>query len=191
MVTSESAQWHKHSAIIFFKPSLRVGSRFGAHVRKAKRGFPSHRIAYGIVFLPLAHKAQRCDCSKVILCHTAVWGSSDTFGRLSQTTRKKKLIMIRQSNDSTSNRKQRDIEIALAFRHLAIQTMFWPWKPRYLCRPRQETVTRTSFVNIPNGLISKLPCFSFFALSTSSSPSSSSTWQDQNIMSWNHVFNTI
>ena len=90
MVTSESAQWHKHSAIIFFKPSLRVGSRFGAHVRKAKRGFPSHRIAYGIVFLPLAHKAQRCDCSKVILCHTAVWGSSDTFGRLSQTTGKKK-----------------------------------------------------------------------------------------------------
>lgn len=50
MVTSESAQWHKHSAIIFFKPSLRVGSRFGAHARKAKRGFPLHRIAYGIVF---------------------------------------------------------------------------------------------------------------------------------------------
>lgn len=152
MVTNENAQWHKHSAIIFFKPSLRVRSRFGAHVRKAKRGFPSHRIAYEIVFfLPLAHKAQRCDCLKVTLCLTAVWGYSETLSVDYRKLPEKKTD--RQSNDSTSNRKQRDIEIALAFRHLAIQTMFWRWKSRCLCRPRQETVTRTSFPNIPKATL--------------------------------------
>lgn len=126
MVTSESAQWHKHSAIIFFKPDLRVGSRFGAHVRKAKRGFPSHRIAYGIVFLPLAHKFKGATARRLFY---ATLQSGDLV-TLSVDYRKlperKKLIVIRQSKDSTSNRKQRDIEIALAFRHLAIQTMFWP-----------------------------------------------------------------
>ena len=184
-------RWHKDSVTVFLSLAYDRAHVRRTQARAAKLGSPPDRFAR-------AHALRR----------SGVWLKGEPPRRLFYTSlqsgdlvtlsvncrysnTRKSLIVISQSNDSTSNWKHRDIEVTLACRHQD--------KPCSGCensdinqfdRPWQETVKANLSPNVPNGLITKLPWLGSFSLLSSSSPSSSSTWQNQNIMLINHAFNT-
>ena len=148
-----------------------------AHVRRAQ----TDRIAHGLALRRAEvwlKGGPHCRLSYASL----QYGDPETlFGKLSLLWhwKKKSLILISPSNDSTSNRKHGDIETASACRrqdkpcsgrkNSDINQFDPPW---------YETVKTNLFQM--KWLNTKLPWFASLSLSSSSSPSSSSTWQDRN-----------